>query len=283
MFKILALKGASRLDVPNHPMIGIRPADISVSPSGNKLDLSFLPYGVADPRAFVDANGDHTGLLAAKEVTGGSYRLALKTSQLGNKLMTGYKERVVVAGNELAKYADFIFNFKCVPLETTQSQQELDGPFADYFWIDMPSTLAKLLPSLSFDDVKAILGGVKVIVPDNLASREPVASFDASGPPVKPTTFATMGILPLQESGVDLNNLQKVAVEQGGVVRFAAVYPGAVAAAWADGVDRNKEGAALHLLTKAAADAGFAGDSSIESFITEAGVIYAYIGKTVAE
>lgn len=283
MSRILALKGASRLDVPDHPMIGVRPADVSVSPSGGKLDLSFLPYGVADPRSFVDAGGDHTGLLAAKQVTGGPYRLAIKTCQLGNKVTTMYKDRVVVVCTELAKYADMIFTFKCTPLEASQSQQEIEGPFADHFWIDMPSTLAKLLPSLSLDEVATILGGVKVIVPDALAAREPVTSFDASGPPVKPTTFATTGILPLQESGIDLKNLEKVATEQGGVVRFAAVYPGSMAAAWADGVDRGKDGVALELLTKAADDAGFKGDSAIESFITEDGVIYAYIAKPAAE
>eukprot|EP00966_Prymnesium_polylepis_P302157 6981033-Prymnesium_polylepis.1 len=135
------------------------------------------------------------------------------------------------------------------PNPEAAQQPELDAPFADMYALDLRGTLDRIAPWMTRNDVVSILGST-VVTPAVLAKMPTVAD-----PLVGPATFSEKYAMPLQETGVDLPDLDSTASGIGGCVKYVAIWPGCVQAAWDQGV--TAPAPAMPLLQKEASARGF--------------------------
>jgi hypothetical protein len=236
--------------------------------SPNVLKVALRLAMVGDGRKYREeiAESGDAGLIMTKQASTG-----FMVSKLGKLFVTNYKNRASMVVTELMPTLSFSFQVPVKPAEVS-SATEMELNWATFFRADLRGTLDSHLPKLSRDEVVSIFGNATVVTPSSLASSEAYFETDKG---VTPTTFAKKFIIPLQEMGTDLDDLEKVADKHGLVVKYVALYPGAVQAVWRDNEQRVKaEGveaiSAYELLKERAG-----GAAAVKDFVTTEGVVYA--------
>ena len=239
-----------------------------ISDSCKLLRVAYTHWILADGTAFrekMETEGDFSVLRPPAPTIGAK----IVNKKITDQYLSNYQHRVITLINEVVPHQDVAINVLAKPMsapnpEATQ-QTELDAPFADLYALDLRGTLDRIAPSMERDDVVKILGAT-IVTPAALAKMPMVA--DAA---VGPATFAEKYVMPLQETGVDLADLDSTAAACGGSVKYVAVWPGCVEAAWADGVVAAAP--AMPLLEAAAGKSGM----SVKQFVSEVATIYALV------
>ena len=242
-----------------------------VAASGKLLKISLIPWVVADSDKFRSAlaeNGDFGALCPTGDEPVTGFKIVNEALAAG--FNTNYVSRLTLVADEFVPYLDMDVVFPVKPeycVTGDAAAPELETLWASHFRTYLPNTLARLLPYLSKEEVVKILGSSTIVTPPALA-KQAVLEHQVVGA----TTFSDRGFVPLQEAGVDLNDLESEAAKKDKEVRYAVVYKGCVSDAWSS-VDGEFPDA-LALLEAATARSGV---ETTKSFVTEHGLIFAYM------
>jgi hypothetical protein len=261
-----------------------RVADCSLSKTCAIMQLSLEVSAVSDARALralsetgVADPQEHVLLPKRCGVDNAPFLLGVKVSGVPAHLCSNYPDRLRVVGGELGASLDWAGLVSAPAMASDFVQNVVECEFASSFVVDLPKTLARLLPALTVDEVVEFFNGRKIVVHDDLSepSTELVGTAQTGSLPVSTNTFAKRLVAPLGEVGVNIDTYDKIATDAGKTLRFAAVYEGAVSAAWKSGGEFPEpgDGTTKKTLEEAAKRAGFA---TVEEFAGKHCVIYAY-------
>ena len=246
-----------------------------ISPSCKLLRVAFTGWCLGDGEEFL-RNMNNDGEMSALRTSQPTIAAKIVNKKISDNFVSNFVHRVKLMVDEIMPYADLAVNVVVKPMpapnpDATVSQNELEAPFADLFNVDLRGSLERLAPSLSTEEVVKILSNT-IVTPSTLGMMPTMPDT-----PVNPATFSERYVMPLQETGVDLADLDTVAAKLNGSVSYVALWPGCISQAWPQQPDgqqpHQKPQRALPLLEKAAADAG----KSVKEFVTEKGVIYAIV------
>lgn len=255
-------------ELPSGAVAGFQYMGHYISDSCKLLRVAYTHWILADGAAFRDrmeTEGDFSVLrpphptVAAKIVN----------QKITSQYLSNYQHRVINLVNEIVPHQDVAINVLAKPMAAPNpeaaQQTELDAPFADLYTLDLRGTLDRVAPWMTRDEVVGVLG-TTIVTPAVLAKMPTVVD-----PPVGPATFAEKYVVPLQETGVDLADLDSTASSIGGQVKYVAIWPGCVQAAWEKGVQ--SVAPAMPLLEKEASGRSV----PVKQFLSEFGAVYALV------